>query len=63
MKFTEILRAPSLKNICKRLPLQAKMMLHKERVKCVYILKEADADTVSVLSVLRVSVFAEDWQI
>ena len=61
MKFTEILRAPSLKNIYKRLPLQAKMMLHKERVNCVYILKEADADTVSVLSVLRVSVFAEDW--
>ena len=60
MKFAEILRARSLKNI-KRLLLHAKIMLHKERVRCVYILKETDAATVSVLSVLRVSVFAEDW--
>ena len=60
MKFAEILRAPSLKNI-KRLLLHAKIMLHKERVRFVYILKETDAATVSVLSVLRVSVFAEDW--
>ena len=36
-------------------------MLHKERVRCVYILKELDATAVSVLSVLRVSVFAGDW--
>ena len=36
-------------------------MLHKARVRCVYMLKETDAATVSVLSVLRVSVFAEDW--
>ena len=61
MKFAEILRAPSLKNICKRLLRHAKIMLHKEKLRCVYILKETDAATVSVLSVLRVSVFAEDW--
>ena len=36
-------------------------MLHKERVRCVYISKEIDAATVSVLSALRVSVFVEDW--
>ena len=61
MKFEEILRASSLKNICKPLLLQAKIILLKERVRCVYLLKETDATTVSVLSVLRVSVFAEDW--
>ena len=36
-------------------------MLHKKRVRCASILKETDAATVSVVSVLRVSVFAEDW--
>ena len=61
MKFAEILRAPSLKNICKRLLLHAKIMLHKKRVRCASILKEIDAAIVSVVSVLRVSVFAEDW--
>ena len=61
VKFVEILRAPSLKNICKRLLLQVEIMLHKERVRCVYMLKETDAATASVVSVLRVSVFAEDW--
>ena len=61
VKFAEILRAPSLKNICKRLLLHAKILLHKERVRYVYKLKETDAATASVLSVLRVSVFAEDW--
>ena len=61
MKFAEILIATGLNNICKRLFLQAKIMLHKERVRCVYILKETDAATVSVVGVLQVSVFAEDW--
>ena len=60
VKFEEILRAPSLKNICKRLLVQGEIMLYKERVRCVYILKETDATVVSVLSVLRVSVFVED---
>ena len=36
-------------------------LLHKERVRCVYTLEETDAATMSVLSVLRVSAFAEDW--
>ena len=36
-------------------------MLHQERVRYAYILKETDAATASVVSVLRVSVFAEDW--
>ena len=53
MKFADILREPSLKNICKRLLLQAKIMLNKERVRYVYILKETDVATVSVLTVLR----------
>ena len=53
MKFAEILGAPSLKNSCKRLLLQAEIMLHEKRVRCIYILTETDAATVSVLSVLR----------
>ena len=61
VKFVEILRAPSLENICEQLLPQAEIMLRKERVRCVYILKETDAATVSVVGVLQVSVFAEDW--
>ena len=59
MKFGEIFRELSLKNICERLLLRAENMLHKERGRCGYILKETDAATVSVVSVLQVSVFAE----
>ena len=61
VKFVEILRAPSLENICEQLLLQAEIMLRKEGVRFVYILKETDAATVSVVGVLQVSVFAEDW--